>query len=131
MTECKAAPTTGTFCWNELLTGDVASARKFYTGLLGWEMEDHDMGEYGTYTLIKSGDTQVGGMMQMAGEQFKGVPPHWLSYIAVEDVDASAKKAEELGGKICLPPSDIPGVGRFSVIIDPTGAGFALFKGGS
>ena len=57
-----------------------------------------------------------------------GAPPHWLPYIAVENVDASAKKAETLGATICVPPSDIPDVGRFSVIADPTGGTFGIYK---
>lgn len=123
----KAPPKAGTFCWNELMTRDVAGAKKFYSELLGWQMEDCDMGECGMYTVLKAGDEQIGGMYQMQGEQFEGVPPHWMSYITVENVDDATKKAEELGATVCVPPSDIPDTGRFSVITDPTGATIALF----
>ena len=58
-----------------------------------------------------------------------GVPPNWLVYIGTEDVDASAGKAKELGATVHMPPTDIPNVGRFAVLMDPTGAAFALFKG--
>ena len=88
------------------------------------------MGPAGTYTLFKQGDTQVGGCMTMPPEAAsQNVPPHWLAYIAVDDVDASTKKAEGLGAKICHGPADIPGIGRFSIISDPTGATFGIFKG--
>ena len=131
MSEANQSPAaTGTFCWNELMTGDVEAAKKFYTSLLGWQTEDVDMGECGTYTVLKVGEQQIGGMFQMAGEQFEGVPSHCMSYIAVEDVDASTRQAEELGATVCMPPSDIPDTGRFSVITDPTGATIALFARG-
>ncbi|UCD75173.1 MAG: VOC family protein [Phycisphaerales bacterium] len=124
----KSPPAAGTFCWNELMTRDVAAAKEFYTSLLGWKTEDVDIGECGIYTVLKAGEEQIGGMFQMAGEQFEGVPANWMSYIAVDDVEASTKKAEALGAKIEMPPADIPDTGRFSVITDPTGATIALFS---
>ena len=126
----QSPPAAGTFCWNELMTRDVAAAKKFYTELLGWKTEDVDMGGCGTYTILKVGEQQIGGMFQMAGEQFEGVPANWMSYVAVDDLDAATKKAESLGAKIEMPPSDIPDTGRFSVITDPTGATIALFARG-
>ncbi len=121
----KLAP--GTFCWNELMTRDAATAKKFYTELFGWTTEDSDMGEMGTYTMIKNGDKEVGGMMQMGDNVPEQVPAHWLSYIAVDDVDATVKKATDMGANICVPPTDIPNIGRFSVFTDPTGAGIAVY----
>ena len=76
--------------------------------------------EFGT-----GGDCPAGGMYQM-GEEYGDAPSHWMSYVAVDDVDESAKKVAELGGKVCVPPTDIPNVGRFSVITDPTGATFSM-----
>ena len=87
------------------------------------------MGEMGTYTMFKKGEQPVGGMMAMPPDCGEGVPPHWMSYIAVDDVDASTAKVEQLGGKVRVPPTAIPNVGRFSVITDPTGATISLFKG--
>lgn len=113
-------PKQGTFCWNELMTNDVVKARKFYTELLGWGASDMPMAE-GQYTVFKVGDTQAGGMMKIDPKWGK-VPSHWMAYITVDDVDASTKKAEKLGGKVIVQPTDIPTVGRFSVIGDPTGA---------
>lgn len=118
------APKHGTFCWNELITGDIAKAKDFYTQLLGWSADDVPEATP-PYAVWKLGETMAGGLMQKT-EEMGDVPPHWLSYITVDDVDASAKKVEELGGKICVPPTDIPNVGRFTAITDPTGAAVCL-----
>jgi predicted enzyme related to lactoylglutathione lyase len=126
----QSLPKTGSFCWNELMTSDKSGCEKFYTQLFGWTSEESPMGD-GMYTMFKSGDTHVGGMLEMKGPEFEGVPNHWLSYVAVDDVDASAKKAESLGAKTCCPPTDIPNIGRFAVIMDPAGASIALFKASS
>jgi predicted enzyme related to lactoylglutathione lyase len=110
----------GAFSWIELMTTDVEGAKKFYTQLFGWETEDMPM-ENMSYTITKIGDEGVGGIMPLPPEA-EGVPPHWGVYVTVDDVDATAGKAEELGGKIHVPPTDIPNVGRFCVIQDPQGS---------
>ncbi|MHC5113781.1 MAG: VOC family protein [Planctomycetota bacterium] len=120
-------PAVGTFCWNEVLTRDVAQCKGFYTKLFDWTTDEMDMGGGNMYTMFKSGDTHTGGCMKMDGPQFENVPPHWLAYIAVDDVDACAKQAESLGGKVCCPPTDLP-VGRFAIIQDPGGAVFGVWK---
>ena len=112
----------GAFSWCELMTTDVEAAKHFYGSLFGWEMEETNVTLFGTpYTSIKAGGTGVGGIMAMP-PQAAGAPPHWGSYVTVDDVDATANKVEELGGQICKPPTDIPGVGRFCVFQDPQGA---------
>ncbi len=70
----------------------------------------------------------MGGMLPMRGDQWQGVPPHWMIYVTVADCDERAKHAAEIGGKVCVPPTDIPNTGRFSVISDPQGAMFALIQ---
>jgi predicted enzyme related to lactoylglutathione lyase len=120
-----------TFCWHELMTRDVPAAREFYTELLGWTTEEMDMGEMGKYTLFKKGEEQIGGMMAMPDEVPQEVPPHWMTYIAVDDIDALANRVNELGGMIHVPPTDIPNIGRFCVIQDPTGGVISLFQGQS
>jgi hypothetical protein len=116
----------GVFSWNELMTTDVEGAKAFYTKLLGWTTEDKPMPEMGmTYTLVKVGDTPVAGIMPMPPEA-GAMPSVWGSYVSVDDVDASARKATELGGSIYKEPTDIPGVGRFCVVGDPQGAFLAL-----
>ncbi len=126
----QAPPALGTFCWNELMTRDAKSALAFYTKLFGWTTHDMPMEGDLTYTIVMPKDSQngIGGVMEMKGECFEGVPPHWMSYINVDDIEASTKQAEELGGKVCVPVTPIPNVGFFSIIEDPTGAKFAMFK---
>lgn len=114
----------GAFSWNELMTTDVAGAKKFYGELLGWELNDNVTPEM-TYTTIKAGDKDVGGLMAMP-ENEQGYPSMWGAYVTVDNVDNQIKLAEELGGKIVLPPKDIPNVGRFAVISDPQGAMLTL-----
>lgn len=113
----------GAPCWNELETRDRDRAMQFYASLFGYRTEVSDM-----YIELHVGDRGVGGIMQM-GDQMQGVPPHWMPYFWVEDVNAGTQKAESLGGHAIVPPMDIPSVGRFSVIRDPQGATFALFFG--
>ena len=120
----------GTFCWFECGTTDAAAAKKFYTELFGWTTMDVPMpgDAQGHYTLLKIGDEDIAGLYQLAGPQFEGVPSHWATYVTVEDVDQTAERAGTMGGEIVAPPMDIPGVGRFAVVKDPTGATISLFK---
>jgi predicted enzyme related to lactoylglutathione lyase len=115
----------GMFCWEELLTTDPKRMLAFYGEVFGWTHETVQM-PVGPYHILKGGDAHVGGVMQMP----PGVPapPHWLSYVAVTDVDETAATAVKLKAAQHVPPTDIPGVGRFSVHADPQGAVFALYK---
>ncbi len=126
MSEQKKVAQVGTFCWNELASKDASTSGKFYTELFGWKSVETPIGDT-TYTLFKIGDKDVGGMCQMTAE-WGEMPSHWMSYVAVDDVDALASRVENLGGKVCVPPTDIPTVGRFSVIQDPTGATLSIIK---
>jgi predicted enzyme related to lactoylglutathione lyase len=117
----------GTFCWNELMTRDSAAAEKFYKELLGWEPTDSGMPGM-KYTILKAGEKQAGGLMAMPAEIPKEVPSHWMAYVAVDDVDTAAGKVEKLGGTILHGPQDVPGVGRFCTIQDPTGAVLSLIS---
>jgi uncharacterized protein len=123
MSEHKLPP-NGAFCWNELSTTDSDAAIKFYKELLGWEVKE-STGAGMVYNEIVVAGQHVGGIYKM-GPEFGGAPSHWMAYVSVEDVDARAAQAAELGGKVCVPPTDIPNTGRFCVINDPTGAAIAL-----
>lgn len=114
----------GAFSWNELMTNDVQGAKAFYGELLGWTLQDYTPGDM-DYTVIKAGDNDVGGMMTIP-DQAKGMPPAWGAYVTVDDVDATAARVEQLGGKVLVPATNIPEVGRFVVIQDPQGATLAL-----
>ena len=116
----------GSFCWNELGTNDTAKAGDFYSTLFGWGRDTQDMGPM-QYTMFINGDRPAGGMYKITPEM-GDVPPNWLVYFAVEDCDASAQKATDLGATIIAPPADIPGIGRFSIAMDPQGAAFAIIK---
>lgn len=113
-------------CWNELATKDATKAGEFYSGLFGWDKNVQQMDQM-AYTSFINGDRPAGGMYEPTPEMGE-IPPHWAVYFAVNDADATAARATELGGKICVPPSDIPGVGRFAMILDPQGAAFAVIK---
>lgn len=119
-------PELYTFCWDELLTSSPASALKLYEGVFGYTHEDKDMGPMGIYHVLKRGDRQAAGIMK---HPMPETPSHWLHYVAVDDVDARTKRATQLKGALLVEPRDIPGIGRFSVVKDPKGAAFALFKG--
>ena len=114
------------FVWNELGTPDAEGAREFYTRLLGWAVKENEIPGMGTYYVWQSAGNDVGGMFQLRDDQLGYMTPHWLSYIGVEDVDAHAARVPMLGGKVHVPPTDIPGIGRFCVIGDPAGAMIAL-----
>lgn len=118
----------GQFVWYELMTTDQQAAKGFYTKVVGWGTHDAQMPDM-TYTMFTVQETPMGGMADLPEDARKmGVPPSWIGYVAVDDVDASAEKARSLGGAVHVPPMDIPEVGRFSVIADPQGAALALFK---
>ena len=116
----------GSFCWNELGTTDTEKAGDFYTGLFGWAKEDMSGGPI-EYTMFRNGDRAAGGMYKITPEMGP-IPPNWLVYFAVDDCDASLQKATELGGQVMKPADDIPGIGRFAILLDPQGAAFAIIK---
>lgn len=116
----------GTLCWADLSTPDAKRASAFYSGLFGWHIMADEKDKSG-YLHIKNGDHFIGGVPPAAHRQ-PGVPPHWLAYFWVDDVDASAAKAKQKGAKFCLEPTTIENVGRMAVIADPQGAVFAIFN---
>jgi len=113
-------PENGLFAWNELETTDTAACKTFYAELLGWEAEEMPMGEE-TYTIFKKDGKQVAGMMRILPE-WGEIPSHWLGYVAVENVDALSERVPEIGGRVIVQPTDVPGIGRFAILSDPSGA---------
>lgn len=119
----------GKFVWYDVMTTDTKAATDFYTHVVGWTAQEFPMGEGRMYTVFSQGGTMVAGLMALPHEAAQmGMPPCWSGYVAVDDVDADAKRVETLGGKIQRPPEDIPNVGRFAVVSDPGGGVFLLFK---
>jgi predicted enzyme related to lactoylglutathione lyase len=109
----------------ELNTTDHAKAKAFYGSLFDWKLEDEQMPN-GTYTMIDVGDDGTGGGIQQ--HPTPGAPSQWTPYILVDDIQASTGKAESLGGKIMMGATEIPNMGWFSIVQDPTGAVFGLWK---
>lgn len=119
----------GSFCWLELGTSDSAAAKDFYGKLFGWSYDDHPMGPAGVYTMLKVKGKDIGGLYELNSEMTaQGIPPHWLSYVAVKSADETAAKAKAAGATIMKEPFDVPGAGRMAVIQDPTGAVFAIWE---
>jgi uncharacterized protein len=108
----------------ELQTNDPTSARKFYTSLFGWSLRDVPLAN-GTYTMIDVGTGTGGGMMR---NPVPGAPSHWLAYVGVDDIDASTRKAKELGATVLMDVTEVGTFGTMSVITDPTGATLAMWQ---
>jgi len=123
----KHAP--GTFCWVELATTDQEAAKQFYGSLFGWSVVDYPMGPSDVYSMFKlDGRDAAAGYTMREAERAQSVPPHWNLYVAVEDADATAARAVELGGKLPAGVFDVYTNGRMCVVIDPTGAPFCLWQ---
>src|ERR1019366_3309092 len=105
MSEDKNCIKPGCFGWNELVTTDVAAAKKFYGGLLGWKTQAFGKGM--AYTLFKNGKDMAGGLMKCPKP---GMPAQWVPYVVVDNVDATAKRAAKLKGKVMMAPFDVPDV---------------------
>jgi uncharacterized protein len=117
----------GTLCWADLSTPDQARAGDFYSALFGWHIMKEDEDPAHNYWHIQNGEEFIGGIPPASHRQ-PGVPAHWLAYFTVSDCDALAAEAKNLGAKLYLPPTDFEDIGRISIMADPQGATFALFK---
>jgi predicted enzyme related to lactoylglutathione lyase len=115
----------GGFVWHELMTTDTEGAQKFYQEVTGLTATSD------SYQMFVAGEQPVGGLVgpraEGPGWPSGGPEAHWIAYIGVDDVDAAAERARELGGQILLPPTEIPGFGRAAVLRDPQGAAFGIF----
>jgi uncharacterized protein len=121
--ENRAMWSHGNFYWNELLTRDVERAKRFYQQTIGWTFEPMPMQDGATYWVAKIADKPVAGLFPTNRPEFKGVPESWMSYLAVDDVDARVKKAVAAGAKLMRPIFDVPNVGRIAILTEPGGAG--------
>lgn len=110
--------------WAELHTPEPEASRAFYTELFDWSAKEDPSGEYTEWQVAGN---SIGGMMAIPPERH-GVPPHWLIYAAVDDCDETLAGAAEMGARTIVPAQDVPNVGRFGVIADPTGAAIAVIK---
>lgn len=119
----------GAFCWSECSTSDVEGAKGFYGEVFGLEAEETPLPDGGIYVQFQKDGKYVAGLTpQQPQEREQGIPPHWNTYIAVEDADLVTKEAERLGGTIAAPPFDVLESGRMAVVIDPTGAAIGFWQ---
>lgn len=109
----------------ELSTTDPEQAKTFYRQLFAWKMADTEMGPGMTYTMLTPGDGPGGGLMQ---QMMPGAPSAWLAYVDVDDVKAATAKAVSLGATVLKDVNEVPGMGWFSIILDPTGAALGLWQ---
>lgn len=121
-------PKHGEICWRELATRDLGAALEFYSKLFGWTLEQTNVTEM-DYKEIHIAGAARGGMMEI-NESWGADPPpsHWNTYIAVDNADETASKITANGGTVRVPPFDAPGVGRISLVSDPSGAAFAIIQ---
>lgn len=117
--------TYGMFVWRELSTSDVQGALRFYAGLFGWNSKKVDMPN-GAYHLLHKAEKQVGGLMAL--EKGVDMPPYWMSYLSVPNVDAALRSAKKLGAEVVWGPLDVEEIGRMATVVDPRGAAFSLMK---
>ena len=122
--EQQADMTPGKICWNELITPDKSASMDFYTQLMGWTSQDMEMPGGNTYTMFMQGENMVAGCIS---PEDGNVPPMWLGYILVEDLDAQTAKAKELGANIIMDRVDLP-MGSFVIFADPVGAVIAFWE---
>lgn len=112
------------FCHVELSTDNVDKAKDFYGKLFSWKFETMNMGDGKQYTTIQPGSGPGGGMMQ---KPMPDVPTMWLTYVQVDNVDATVEKARKMGGTIIVPKMPVTDMGHFAIIQDPTGGVFGVW----
>jgi uncharacterized protein len=119
----------GAFSWSELATSDVEGARAFYSEVFGLTTEDTPIPQGGFYVQFQKDGKNVAGLTPLQDqEREQGIPPHWNTYIAVDDAELAAKEAERLGGTIVAPAFDVLESGRMAVVMDPTGAPIGFWQ---
>jgi uncharacterized protein len=119
----------GAFCWVELGTTDQNAAKNFYSSLFGWIASDNPMGPNDFYTMFRlQGRDAAAAYTLRPDQRSRGVPPHWMLYIAVDNADAAVNRAAQLGGQVLAPAFDVMDVGRMAVLQDPTGAVFSVWQ---
>jgi predicted enzyme related to lactoylglutathione lyase len=123
--EAQPAPVDGSFVWNELSSADPDASVKFYRAIGGFGLQSEDMEGFGTYHMLTSDGAPCAGI---AKQSMPGQPHAWLPYVQVASADATVEKAKKLRANVIVPPTDIPGVGRFAILLDPQGAAIGLLQ---
>ena len=114
--------------WHELNTWDPDQARHFYSETLGWEFQPTTLPDGTRYWLAHKEVRAVGGIFQLTEPDFEGIPAHWMTYLAVDDIAAAQARAEQAGGEILRSAFRLHGVGRLSVVSDTSGAVIGLIE---
>jgi predicted enzyme related to lactoylglutathione lyase len=113
----------GSFSWTDLSTPDAQASKDFYGALLGWDFKDDPIPGGGVYVMARRGGRRAAAMFETTERH-----PAWASYVTVEDADAAAARASELGANLLAEPFDVMDVGRMATIQDPTGAAFCVWQ---
>ena len=117
----------GSVAWSELMTRDLDAARDYYGKVCGWSFETMKMDNGQDYIVASCHGRQTAGLMDMTGDDaFADLPPHWFTYLGVDDVDEATRQTRDAGGRVIRDPFDVAGVGRIAIVADPTGAAFGL-----
>jgi predicted enzyme related to lactoylglutathione lyase len=122
--EEQPAATTNTFCWNELASSDPAASVAFYNAIGGFTSKAMEMPTGAYHVLESGGQPRAGVMAKMMPEQ----PHAWLPYVQVANADKTVDKAKKLGGTVIVPPTDVPNVGRFSILTDSLGGAIGILQ---
>jgi hypothetical protein len=118
-------PQVGEFCWDDLATTDLEAAKAFYQTVFGWSARPMEQ-DPGMLVFHRPDGGMVASAMPVPAP---GVPSHWATYVAVADLAAARARVAELGGKVVRDEIPVPGIGRFAIVQDPTGAFLRLFEG--
>ncbi len=127
MSDAKPTPPVGAIAWTDLTVPDAPAVRDFYAGVIGWTPSDVDMGGYSDFNMNRADGTPVAGVCHARGVN-ADLPPQWLIYVRVADLDASLAQCRALGGAIVAGPRGFGPTSRYAVIRDPAGAAAALFE---
>lgn len=121
------APKAGEIVWNELATPNLQAAKKFYGKVFGWEFVDKNMDDM-SYTIIKKGNKEFGGIWGIPASMQDQIPPHWLAYISVDNLKQALDTAQQNGATVVKQIQKAGDMGIFAIIQDPTGAHIALWQ---
>ncbi len=121
--------TQGTPNWVDLQTSDQDAAKAFYAGLFGWTYDDQPMPQGPVYSMAMLGGHPVAAFAPQSPDlAAAGAPPMWNTYLTTDSVDDAVTRVEAAGGKVAMAPFDVVDAGRMAFVLDPAGAGVALWQ---
>ena len=114
--------------WHELNTWDALEARNFYRRTLGWSFEQITLPDGEPYWLARKNGKTIGGVYSLSAPKYNGIPAHWMTYMAVDDIDQAERETTSAGGEVTRPATEIPGIGRVAIVTDASGALIGLIE---